>query len=135
MDELSNQELFSAILSSNILLPYLDHDPELAMLLETPNHCNIHYSKNYASASQMIPVLKGMLEYMNAKMIYLNRDATRRLVNFGEAYPDSQIYDVTFNCERQSYGVCCGQTEESLRVICVLTGGHIPDELFEGSLE
>ena len=135
MDKVSHQELFSAILSSNILLPYLDHDPELAVLLETPNHCNIHYAANYASAHQMIPVLKGMLEYMIAKTIYLNRDATKQLILFGEKNPDSQIYDVTFNCERQSYGVCCGRIEERIHAICVLTGGHIPDELFEGSPE
>ena len=34
------------------------------------------------------------------------------------------------NCERQSYGVCCGQTEDQLQAICVLTGNHIPDEFF-----
>ena len=38
--------------------------------------------------------------------------------------------DITFNCERQSYGVCCGLAEGQLHAICVLTGNHIPDELF-----
>jgi hypothetical protein len=52
------------------------------------------------------------------------------LIGFGEKNPDGLIYDITFNCERQSYGVCCGQTGDQLQVICVLTGNHIPDELF-----
>lgn len=43
MDKVSNEEMFSAILSSQILIPYLEHEPELAVLLENPNHCNIHY--------------------------------------------------------------------------------------------
>ena len=38
------------------------------------------------------------------------------------------------NCERQSYGVCCGQTRDDFQVISVLTGNHIPDELFGDTL-
>ena len=67
---------------------------------------------------------------MLAQRIYLNIEATKQLILFGEKNPDGEIYDVTFNCERQSYGVCCGQAEDQLQVICVLTGQHIPDELF-----
>lgn len=130
MDNISNEELFSAIVSSNILTPYLHGNPELTMLLEHPHHCNIHYPRNYSSADQILPVLHGMLDYMVAQRIYLNLDATRQLIFFGQKNPDSRICDVTFNCERQSYGVCCGQLQDQLHVICVLTGKHIPDELF-----
>jgi hypothetical protein len=134
MDRLPKEELFSAILSSNILIQYLQADPELAGLLENPYHCNIHYSKDHATVSQIMPALQWMLDYMMAQRIYLNVDATKPLIGFCEKNPDSLIYDITFNCERQSYGVCCGLTGEELDVICVLTGNHIPDELFEDAL-
>lgn len=130
MDKVSKEELFSAILSSNILIQYVQNDPELAALLENPNHCNIHYPRDYASMERIMPVLQGMLEYMMAQRIYLNVEATKQLIGYGEKNPDGLIYDITFNCERQSYGVCCGLTGNELQVICVLTGNHIPDELF-----
>jgi hypothetical protein len=135
MDRVSNDELFSAILSSKILTPYLGQDGELAMLLENPHHCNIHYPQNYASVDQIIPVLKQMLSYMVAKWIYLNRDAAKQLISYGEKYPESQLYDITFNCEKQHYGVVCGQIENELHVVCVLTGDHIPDEMFGMALQ
>ena len=130
MDRVSKEEFFSAILSSNVLIQYLQLDPELAALLEDPYHCNIHYPRNHADVSQVMPALQGMLDYMLAQRIYLNVEATKQLIGFGEKNPDGLIYDITFNCEKQSYGVCCGLTGEELRVICVLTGNHIPDELF-----
>ncbi len=133
MDKVSNDELFSAIVSSLILTPYLQHDRELSVLLENPNHCNIHYPEDYSSVDQVIPVLKQMLEYMLSKKIYLNLDATKQLINFGEKHPEGLLYDITFNCDRRHYGVCCGQTEQKLHVICVLTGDHIPDEMFGDS--
>ena len=52
------------------------------------------------------------------------------MIGFGEKNPDGLIYDITFNCEKQSHGVCCGRVEDLLQVSCVLTGNHIPDELF-----
>ena len=131
MDRIPKEDLFSAILSSNILIPYLQADPELAGLLDNPYHCNIHYSRSHATVSQVMPALQGMLEYMVAQRIYLNVDAAKRLIGFCEKNPDGLIYDITFNCERQSYGVCCGLTGEEIEVICVLTGNHIPDELFQ----
>ena len=130
MDKVSHEELFSAIVSSNILTPYKGIDPELAVLLENPNHCNIHYPRNYASIQQILPALQGMLNYMASQRIYLNIEATKQLILFGSNHPDGLIYDITFNCERQSYGVCCGLTADQLDAICVLTGNHIPDELF-----
>jgi hypothetical protein len=130
MDRVSREDLFSAILSSNILIQYLQGDPELVMLLENPNHCNIHYPRNHASVEQIRSALQGMLDYMVAQRIYLNVEATKQLIDFGDKNPDGLIYDITFNCERQSYGVCCGLAGDQLQVICVLTGNHIPDELF-----
>lgn len=134
MDRLPKEELFSAILSSNILIQYLQADPELAGLLENPYHCNIHYPRSHATVSQIMPALQGMLDYMMAQRIYLNVDATKQLIGYCEKNPDSLIYDTTFNCEKQSYGVCSGLTGEEIEVICVLTGNHIPDELFEDAL-
>jgi hypothetical protein len=77
-----------------------------------------------------MPALHGMLDYMVSQRIYLNIEATKQLILFGDKNPDSLIYDITFNCERQSYGVCCGLTRDQLHVVCGLTGNHIPDELF-----
>ena len=134
MDRVSKDELFSVILTSNILNQYLSIDAELAALLENPHHCNIHYPQNHATVEQIMPALQGMLDYMMAQRIYLNVEATKRLIGFGQKNPDGLIYDITFNCERQSYGVCCGLAEDQLQVICVLTGNHIPDELFGDSM-
>ena len=135
MDKIPKEELFSVILSSNILIQYQQNDPELAALLENPKHCNIHYPRNHASVEQIMPALRGMLDYMMAQRIYLNVEATKQLIGFGVQNPDGLIYDITFNCERQSYGVCCGQTGDELQVICVLTGNHIPDEFFGDTLQ
>ena len=135
MDRVSREELFAAILSSDILIQYLQSDPELAALLENPHHCNIHYPQNHATVEQIMPALQGMLDYMMAQRIYLNVEATKQLIGFGERNPDGLIYDITFNCERQSYGVCCGLTGDELQVICVLTGNHIPDELFGDAIQ
>jgi hypothetical protein len=46
-----------------------------------------------------------------------------------EQYPDSLIYNVTFNGPVQHYGVRCGLAEDQIHVICVMTGGRIPDAL------
>jgi hypothetical protein len=134
VDRVSKDELFSIILTSNILNQYVSIDAELAALLENPHHCNIHYPQNHATVEQIMPALQGMLDYMISQRIYLNVEATKQLIGFGEKNPDGLIYDITFNCERQSYGVCCGLVEDQLEVICVLTGNHIPDELFADSL-
>jgi hypothetical protein len=134
VDRVSKDELFSIILSSNILNQYVSIDTELAAMLENPHHCNIHYHQNHATVDQIMPALQGMLDYMMSQRIYLNVEATKQLIGFGEKNPDGLIYDITFNCERQSYGVCCGLVEDQLQVICVLTGNHIPDELFGDSI-
>jgi len=135
MDRASKEEVFSAILSSHILDQYLPMDSELEALLENPNHCNIHYPRNHATVKQIMPALQGMLEYMVVQRIYLNVEATKQLIGFGEKNPDGLIYDITFNCEKQSYGVCCGLSGDRLQVICVLTGNHIPDDLFGDALQ
>ena len=129
MARVSNQEFFSAILSSRILDPYLEQDPDLAELIKSPNHPDIHYFENPAPAKQIAPTLKRRLEVMAAKNIPHNFEATKQLVAFMEEHPDSQIYNVTFNCQKQHYGVRCGLIDDRLDVICVMTGGHIPDEL------
>ncbi|MGE5377592.1 MAG: hypothetical protein ACM3XO_21235 [Bacteroidota bacterium] len=130
MDSVSNGDLFSAILSSNILVPYQSIDHELAVLLETPNHCNIHYPRNHVTAGQILTIFRQRLDFMLSSRIYLNLESTKQLVGFIEENMESQLYYVTFNCEKQHYDVCCGLTGEQLQVICVMTGGHIPDELF-----
>ncbi len=135
MDRVSKEEMFSAILSSNILIHYLQNDPELVVLLENPHDCNIHYPQNHATVEQIMPSLRGMLDYMMAQRIYLNVEATKQLIGFGKKNPGGLVYDITFNCEKQSYGVCCGLVDDQLQVICVLTGNHIPDELFGDAIQ
>ena len=129
MDKISKQEIFSAVLDSNILAPYLEQNSELAELIKTPNHPTIHYFENPAPAKELAPTLKHRLNVMTAKNISHNLEATRQLVAFMDVHPDSQIYNVTFNCPTQHYGVRCGWTENQIHVVCVMTGGHIPDGL------
>ena len=135
MDKISNQEFFLAILASNILAPYMERDSDLRELIKVPDHPDIHYFKDPAPAKEIIPTLKRRLSILLAKNISHNLEATKQLVAFMEQHPDSQIYNVTFNCRTQHYGVRCGLIDHQLHVICVMTGGHIPDELLGESIE
>ena len=135
MAKISNEEFFAAILSSNILAPYLERDPDLAELIRLPDHHDIHYYEDAAPAKELMPALKRRLDVMTAKNISHNLEATKQLVGFMEEHPDSQIYNVTFNCKTQHYGVRCGLTDNQLHVICVMTGGHIPDGLLGESIK
>ena len=129
MDKISKEDFFSAILSSNILAPYLERDSDLVELIKSPNHPDIHYFGSPAPANELTPTLKRRLAVMAAKNISHNLEATKLLVAFMEEHPESQIYNVTFNCPGQHYGVRCARIDNQLRVICVMTGGHIPDAL------
>ena len=129
MDKISNGEFFAAIISSGILNPYLEQNPELAELTKFPEHPDIHYFANPSPASEIAPSLKQRLRVMVAKNISHNLEATKQLVAFMEKFPDSEIYNVTFNCPSQHYGVRCARIDNQLHVICVMTGGHIPDAL------
>ena len=129
MDKISKEEFFEAILSSNILIPYLEREPDLAELIKSQNHPDIHYFETPASAKELLPALKPRLNAMSAKNISHNLEATKQLVTFMEEHPDSLIYNVTFNCQTQHYGVRCGHINNQLHVICVMTGGRIPDAL------
>ena len=135
MDKISHQEFFSAILSSNILAPYLERDSDLAELLKVPDHMDIHYYETPAAAKELVPALKRRLDVMVAKNISHNREATKRLVAFMEENPESLIYNVTFNCQKGHYGVRCGLVDNHLQVICVMTGGRIPGALLGESIK
>ena len=135
MDKIAKEEFFAIILSSNILAPYLERDPDLAELVRLPGHPDIHYFETPAPAKELTPTLKHRLDVMAAKNISHNLEATKQLVAFMEEHPDSQIYNLTFNCPKQHYGVRCGLTDHQLHVICVMTGGHIPDELLGESIK
>lgn len=129
MDKIPNEEFFSAIISSNILVPYLEQNPDLAELMKSPHHPDIHYFENSTPAKELAPALKRRLDVMVAKNISHNLEATKQLVAFMDEHPDSQIYNVTFNCPTQHYGVRCGLIDHQLHVICVMTGGHIANAL------
>lgn len=135
MDKISNQEFFRAILSSNILIPYLERDPDLADLIKSPDHPNIHYYDTPATTKELLPALKRRASVMEAKNISHNFESTKQLVAFMEEHPESLIYNVTFNCPAQHYGVRCGLVEDQIHVICVMTGGHIPDALLGESVK
>jgi hypothetical protein len=134
MNKLSHEEFFAAILASNILAPYLEQNSELAELMKSPNHRDIHYYENYTLAKEILPALRQRLTHMIARKIDHNLNATQQLVSFLEEHPDSEIHNVTFNCPMQHYGVRCGQINDEIYVICVMTGGHIPDGLLGVSL-
>lgn len=135
MDKFSREEFFSAIISSDILLPFLERDSDLAEMIQSPTHPDIHYYETPATTNELSPALKHRLVAMAAKKISHNFEATKKLVSFMEEYPTSLIYNVTFNCPSQHYGVRCGWVEDQIHVICVMTGGHIPDALLGESLK
>ena len=135
MAKISHQEFFSAILSSHILDPYLERDPDLGELIKAPDHPDIHYYETPAPAQELAPTLKRRLDVLMAKSISHNLEATRQLVAFMEEHPASLIYNVTFNCQTQHYGVRCGLVDDQLHVVCVMTGGRIPDELLGESIK
>ena len=134
MDKPSNRERFSVILASNILTPYLEANPELADLIKSPEHPDIHYFDRPAPAKELAPILKRRLAVMQAKNISHNLKATKQLVAYLDEHPDSQIYNVTFNCQTAHYGVRYAQIENQVHVICVMTGGRIPDEMLGESI-
>lgn len=129
MDKISNHEIFSAILASGILTPYIEKDAALAEMVQSPDHPDIHYFETYAIANQLTPALKRRLGIMTVKNIDHNLEATRQLVAFMEEHPEAQIGNVTFNGPTQHYGVRCAVVDGQLHVVCVMTGGHIPNEL------
>lgn len=135
MDKISHQEFFSTILSSNILGPFLERDPDLGELIKVPNHPDIHYFETAALAKELAPTLKRRLDVMVAKNISHNLEAMKQLVAFMEEHPESLIYNVTFNCQTAHYGVRCGLIDHQLHVICVMTGGRIPDALLGESVK
>ena len=135
MDKIPKEEFFAAILASDILAPYLERDPDLAELIKDPGHPDIHYFETSAPAKELVIPLKHRLNVMTAKNISHNLEATKQLVAFMEGNPDSQIYNVTFSCQTQHYGVRCGLVENDLQVVCVMTGGHIPDALLGDSMK
>ena len=135
MAEISREEFFAAILSSHILDSYVEQNPDLAELMQVPDHPDIHYFQAPAPATEIAPTLKRRLEVMLARNISHNLEATKQLVAFMEAHPDSQIYNVTFNCPTQHYGVRCSVIDHELQVVCVMTGGHIPDALLGESIK
>ena len=135
MANISREEFFAAILASDVLAAYLERDPDLAELIKDPDHPDIHYFETPAPAKELAPTLKHRLNVMTAKNISHNLEATKQLVAFMEAHPDSLIYNVTFNCQTQHYGVRCGLVENDLHVVCVMTGGHIPDGLLGESMK
>jgi hypothetical protein len=135
MDNIPNREIFSAILASGILAAYIEKDPALAEMVKSPDHPDIHYYETYATAKQLMPSLKQRLNVMAANNIDHNLEATRKLVAFMEEFSDAQIGNVTFNAPTQHYGVRCGIVNQKLHVICVMTGGHIPNELLGESIK
>lgn len=135
MDKISEADFFAAILSSNILVPYMERDPHLAEMIKSPNHPDIHYYETAAPAKELAPPLKRRLDIMTAKNISHNLEATKQLVAFMEEHPESQIYNVTFNCPTRHYGVRCAPLDDRLHVICVMTGGHISDGLLGESIK
>ena len=135
MDKMSKQEVLSAILASNILASYLEQNAELAELIKTPNHPNVHYFRNPAPAKQIAPSLKSRLGFMAAKNISHNFEATKQLVAFIEEHPERLIYDVTFNCQAQHYGVRYTVLDNQFHVICVMTGGPIAPHLLGDSAQ
>ena len=135
MDKISKEEFFSAILSSNMLAPYLEQDPDLAEMIKFPNHPDIHYFEDPSPANQIGPALKSRLDHMVSRNIQHNLEATKQLVAFSEEYPDSHIYNVTFNCRTKHYGGRCGQVDDQLHVICVMTGERLPNTLLGESLK
>lgn len=131
MVNISKATLFTAILSSGILPPYLEKDVGLAELMKDPYHPNIHYYQRQVSAKQITSVFKTRLEYMISKRVFLNREATKQLVAFIEEHPESGICGVDFDFPKHGYGVYLGITAEDIHVICVMTGGHTPDTDYE----
>ena len=135
MNKISREDFFAAILASDILTPYLERDSDLAELIKDPGHPDIHYFETSAPAKELVIPLKHRLNVMTAKNISHNLEATKQLVAFMEEHPESQIYNVTYNCQTQHYGVRCGVVENDLHVVCVMTGGHIPDALLGESMK
>jgi hypothetical protein len=135
MDKIANKDLFAAILASRILTPFLAEDPDLEEMLLSFDHPDIHYFDSPSPAGQIGLALKQRLAHMITRNIQHNLEATKQLVAFSEAHPESEIYNVTFNSLAKHYGVRCGRVDGQLHVICVMTGGRLSETLLGESIQ
>ncbi len=131
MNKFSNEEFLLAILSSNVLTPYLQQDSNLAELVNNPNRANIFYPGNEISAKEILPIYKQRLEIMTSRGISENFEATKQFVAYLERYPESRICNVTFEGTKHFYFVRLGITDNDLHIICIMTSDPITNDAFE----
>jgi len=133
---ITKNQIFNAIKSSNILIPYMTLDTELTSLLQNEKDPDIHYPNNFVPAKEMHSTYKIRLELVENSQKKTKVDnsiisGTQKIVEFCEENPTSRICFTLFNSLEQSYTVFCGLIGNRLNVICAFVGKRIPDWALE----
>jgi hypothetical protein len=133
-------KVLEAVLSAHILTQYRVSDTYLDRLItslsQRPDVWQTHTDVQISVSQHPNPAFRQKIFQRRLRMIPTApendqlRDATTRFVNYLASNPNANIYDVTFNCPAQHYGIFCGQENQEINVICVMTGGHIPEDIF-----
>jgi hypothetical protein len=128
-----SDELFDAIISSNILEPYKLKDPGLVEILKDSNNSNIIYSQSFIAAK----VVKRNTQLRIDWYISIGHEkepiikSAQQLVTFCEKHDNAHLCGAIFKGTKYHYTVWCGKVESYLHAICVMQGGQIPDDEFK----
>jgi len=129
-------QIFNAIKSSNILIPYADSDTEFKALLQNEEDPDIHYPSSFVPAKEIHNTYKIRLELVEDSQKKTKVDdsiinGTKKIIEFCEENPTSKICFTLFNSLEQSYTVFCGLIDNRLNVICAFVGKRIPEWALE----
>lgn len=135
------------IISSGILDEYRSNDPDLSGLIESLGKSfsqwqslkKIYISNQTVRASKIepsfqrrfrtIPDAKQISDPDERRLTKELKISLERFLKYLNLHPEVEITFATFNCDRYSYDVKCGIVDQKLDVICVLKGGHVPEDL------
>jgi len=135
------EKIFRQVVASGVLDPYRKKDSSLDRLIsETSQAANAREvcpdilvsAPESHLASELITIYQRRLKTIPAGTKYDQaRGATRRLIDYCASNPNLNLCHITFNCSEQHYAVFCGREADEIVVICVLTGGRIPKDVFD----
>ena len=135
----SNEEILKVIIASKILETYLEQNVSLREIIKDFENSDIHYGEEFVPTIHQREIFERRIKIKHMKnageLSKVNAHALENVKTFIEKYPESNIFDVTFNCSDAHFSVWCGLFDTHIEVLCVQKGGHIPDYAFEKPIE
>jgi|APMed6443717190_1056831.scaffolds.fasta_scaffold279593_1 hypothetical protein len=134
------EKIFRQVVTSGILDPYREKDSSLDRLIsemtQAANVWKVHpdilvSTPEFHPASEVVGIYQRRLKTIPTETKYNEtRDATKRLIDYCISNPNVNLCSITFNCSERHYTVFCGREIDEIVVICALTGGRIPKDVF-----